>query len=67
MSSLNAELTILEAWQTVLRGFRLSEDSAIAEAAIRRERELEPEIKKLRELAQRQPELGLHQRHQDAA
>lgn len=57
--NLKAELRVAEAIEAVLRGFRLSEDSATAEVAIRRERELEPELKKLRELATRQPELSL--------
>lgn len=56
--TVSAELKVAEAVQAVLRGMRLSEDSAVAEAAIKRERELEPQIETLRKEATKQPELS---------
>lgn len=60
-----AQIEVLKHELNTLRGLRLSPDSAVAEAAVRRERELEKELHRL-EVTKTQPELGLAV-HQDAA
>lgn len=57
MTQLQGEITVLQHEITTLRGLRLSDETAVAEAAIRRERKLEKELREIERLEAAQGEL----------
>lgn len=58
-ANLEGEIIVAETMLTVLRGLRVSTDSAVAQAAIQRERVLERQLIELQRQSSEQPELLL--------
>lgn len=68
MTQDEAQITVLEHEVNTLRGLRLSPEVMIAQAALKRERELAGELHRLKtRVESRQPELSLLGAHKDAA
>lgn len=68
MTQDEAQITVLEHEVNTLRGLRLSQEVMVAQAAVKRERELAGELTKLKaRVESRQPELALLREHSNAA